>query len=158
MKYKLFAAAALLAFQVVGGSAAQSADYITNASEIVKKTDWKKMETVKVLMAERGDNLFYRPNKLVFKAGQPYKLEMLNKGKKKHYFTAPEFFKAIATRKAQSDKDGEIKAPYFLAFEMMAKGGRLDLYFVPVKKGEYVVNCTIDDHAERGMKGTIVVE
>lgn len=136
----------------------KAADYIENADEIVKAADWKAMETVQVVMAERGDNLFYKPETLTFKAGQPYKLEIMNKGKKKHYFTATDFFKSVATRKVQSNRDGEIKAPYFKAFELMAKDGQLDFYFVPVTKGTYQVLCTIDDHAERGMKGTIVVE
>lgn len=63
--------------------------------------------------------------------GQAYKLQLKNQGDKKHYFTAPEFYKAIATRKVQSNKDGEIKAPYFTALELMVNG-QLDLYFVPV--------------------------
>ncbi|WP_426415261.1 multicopper oxidase domain-containing protein [Aestuariirhabdus sp. LZHN29] len=137
---------------------ANAADYITNASEIVSNTDWDKMETVRVIMGEKGEKLFYKPQKLTFKAGQPYKLELVNKGKKKHYFTAAGFFRNIATRKVQSDKDGEIKAPYFLALEMMPKGGKLDLYFVPVTPGEYDVICTIDDHADRGMHGSITIE
>ncbi|RRJ82861.1 hypothetical protein D0544_13510 [Aestuariirhabdus litorea] len=137
---------------------AGAADYITNASEIVGKTNWETMETVRVTIGEQGDKLFYKPSDLRFKAGQPYKLELVNKGKKKHYFTAESFFRNIATRKVQSDKDGEIKAPYFLALEVMPKGGKLDLYFVPVTPGEYQVICTIDDHVDRGMHGTLTIE
>jgi uncharacterized cupredoxin-like copper-binding protein len=127
---------------------------VRNPGEIVKKADWKTMETVRVTMGE----MFYEPDELVFKAGQPYKLELVNVGKKKHYFTARHFYKAIATRKVQSNKDGEIKAPYFLALEIMADGGQLDLYFVPVKKGTYPVYCTIDTHREEGSEGTITIE
>jgi uncharacterized cupredoxin-like copper-binding protein len=131
-----------------------AADYITNSKEIVKKTDWKKMETVTVIMEEFS----YEPDEFVFEVGKPYKLEMINKGEKKHYFTAPEFFKNIATRKVMANKMGEIKAPYFLALEMLANGGQLDLYFVPVTKGTYPVYCTIDDHQEQGMEGTITIK
>lgn len=150
--------ALLLTIGIVASGSAKADEYITNYAEIVKAADWKKMETVRVIMGEQGLKLFYKPDGLVFKAGQPYKLEMVNKGKKKHYFTAAEFFKNVATRKVQSDKDGEVKAPYFKAFEMMPKGGKLDFYFVPVTKGTFEVICTIDDHAERGMRGTITVE
>lgn len=132
------------------------ADYITNAGEIVKAADWSKMVTVEVELDEYG----YTPENLVFKAGQPYKLVMTSVGEKKHYFTAPEFFKSIATRKVQSNKDGEIKAPYFTAFELM-KGEnepQLDLYFVAVTKGEYPVYCTVDDHRDEGMEGVIIIE
>ena len=100
---------------------------------------------------------FYRPSTLTFKKGQPYKLQITNKGRKKHYFKATKFFKSIATRKVQSE-DGEIKAPYFTALEIMPKGGQLDLYFVPKESGNFDFICTIDDHEEKGMFGTIKVE
>lgn len=112
------------------------------------------MKTVTVEMVE----MEYGPDELVFEAGQPYKLILKNNGKKKHYFTAPEFYKAIATRKVQSNKDGEIKVPYLNALEMMADGGQLDLYFVPVKKGTFSVYCTIDDHRSEGMEGSITIK
>lgn len=128
-----------------------AADYVTNADQIVKETDWDKMQTVTVDLDEHS----YTPEDLVFEAGQPYKLELKNLGEKKHYFTAPAFYKSIATRKAQT-RDGEIKAPYFKAIEVLVEG-QVDLYFVPVTKGEYPVYCTIDDHREEGMEGTITV-
>ena len=112
-------------------------DYITNASEIVSAADWDTMETITVNMSEYE----YSFDDLVLKANHPYKLELINDGEKKHYFTAPEFYKSIATRKIQSNKDGEIKAPYFHAVELMV-GGQLDLYFVPVTTGTYDVFCT----------------
>jgi uncharacterized cupredoxin-like copper-binding protein len=152
-KLTLIPLATLVLAAAVGGAQA-AVDYIENASEIVKATDWKQMKTITVSMSEFN----YEPEVLRFKAGQPYKLELKNGGEKKHYFTAPGFFKAIATRKVQSNADGEVKAPYFLALEMMADGGQLDLYFVPVTKGEYPVYCTIDDHKDEGMHGTIVIE
>ncbi len=127
-------------------------DYVENADEIVKATDWDKMKTITVDF----DEYSYEPDELVFEVGQPYKLVLKNHGKKKHYFTATDFYKAIATRKVQSDRDGEIKAPYFTAIELMV-GGQLDLYFVPVKAGEYPVFCTIKDHREEGMEGLLII-
>lgn len=132
--------------------AAFAADYVTNADEVVKAADWEKMETITVEL----DEFFYEPETLQFKAGQPYKLVLKNSGEKKHYFTAPEFFKSMAMRKVQSNKDGEIKAPYLTAIELMV-GGQLDLYFVPVTTGDYPVYCTIDDHREQGMEGTLAI-
>ena len=128
-------------------------DYITNACEIVKAADWENMETVTV----NFDEYSYGTDDFVFRAGKAYKLVLKNLGKKKHYFTAPEFYKAIATRKVQSNKDGEIKAPYFTALELMVDG-QLDLYFVPVTKGEYPVYCTIDDHQDEGMEGSLIIQ
>ena len=138
---------------IIPVSAFSAPDYIVNAKEIVKKADWKTMKTVVIEIDEHS----YDPENISFKVGQPYKIELKNIGEKKHYFTAPKFYKAIATRKVQSNKDGEIKAPYFLALEMMADGGQLDVYFVPVTPGTYPVYCTIDDHQEKGMKGVLTI-
>ncbi|MCB1889260.1 MAG: cupredoxin domain-containing protein [Rhodocyclaceae bacterium] len=129
-------------------------DYITDADRIVKEADWNAMETVTVVFEEHH----YTPENLTFKAGVAYKLELINEGEKHHYFTAPEFFRSIATRKAMVNGQAEIKAPYFKAVEVLKEGGQLDLYFVPVTKGTFPVFCTIDDHREKGMEGSIVVE
>lgn len=140
----------LFAFVAVN---AVAADYVTNAGEIVSATNWDNMETIRVELDEHS----YSFENLELKADQPYKLELVNVGEKKHYFTAPEFYKAIATRKVQSNKDGEIKAPYFTAIELMV-GGQLDLYFVPVTKGEYEVYCTIKGHRDDGMESLITIK
>ena len=129
-------------------------DYIRNASSIVGEADWGKQRTVTVDLGE----YHYSPETLRLQAGTPYKLELVNRGGMKHYFTAPGFFRAIATRKVQSNHDGEIKAPYFTALELMPNGGQLDLYFVPVRTGSYRVECTLPGHAEQGMVGTLVIE
>ena len=127
-------------------------DYVRDAPARVKAADWSKMETVEVVLKEFS----YSPPALEFHAGLPYKLRMVNKGKKKHYFTAGRFFKAIASRKVQSNTDGEIKAPYFTAIEVLP-GGTLDLYFIPVREGAYDLLCTIPGHADAGMTGTITI-
>lgn len=124
-----------------------------DAPTIVKAADWTQTETIELVLDEFG----YEPNELRLKAGRPYKLVMRNQGDKDHYYTAPEFYRAIATRKAMVNRQAEVKAPYFEAIEVL-KSGQLDLYFVPVSKGTYRVRCTIDDHLEQGMEGTIVIE
>ena len=151
--------ATLLLFTVVAGQFFVSPsfageDYIKYSGELKKKTNWDEMITVTVGLKEFG----YVPEKLVFKAGFPYKLELINIGKEKHYFTAPEFYRSIASRKVQANNIGEVKAPYFLAIELLPGGGQLDLYFVPVKKGTYKVFCTRKGHRKNGMEGTIVIE
>jgi len=145
-RFTLALCALLLSFS------AFAADYITNADEVVNAADWEKMETITVELSEFD----YEPMSMEFKAGQAYKLVLRNSGEKKHYFTAPEFYKSIAMRKVQSNKDGEIKAPYFTAIELMV-GGQLDLYFVPVTTGDYQVYCTIDDHRDQGMEGKLAI-
>ncbi len=128
-------------------------DYVTDAAEIVKQADWDKMQTITIEMEEHS----YHPRDLKLKVGQPYRLVLKNIGEKEHYYTAPEFFRSIATRKAQVDKVAEFKAPYFTAIEVYKKS-QAELFFVPVKRGTYPVICTIDDHREKGMEGKLIVE
>ena len=135
------------------GTVHAAESYITNASEIVKAADWNTMKTVTVDIGESE----YTPDALEFKVGQPYKLVLKNDSDKKHYFTAPEFFRFIATRKVQANGMGEIKVPYLLALEILPNGGQLDLYFVPVTKSKVAVYCTIDKHRDEGMEGTIII-
>ncbi len=130
-----------------------SVDYIADAPARVRAADWGTMQTVTVAMQEFA----YQPSELRFTAGVPYKLQIRNTGMMKHYFTAEDFFKAIATRKLQSNSDGEIKAPYFSAIEVFPDRS-LDLYFIPVTKGTYGLHCTIEGHELHGMSGTIVIE
>jgi uncharacterized cupredoxin-like copper-binding protein len=150
MKKTLTALAAALA--ITGAGLASAADYVTDYKAIVKAADWKTMKTLTVELDE-----FSYDGDLNLTAGQPYKIELKNVGEKKHYFTAPEFFKNIATRKAQVNGQAEIKADYFTALEILP-GGQLDIYFVAHNKGEYPVYCTIDDHRDEGMDETITIK
>lgn len=144
--------AVLIAGLILAPVSAMAADYVTNAAEIVKAADWKQMQTVTVELKETS----YTPEKLTFKANQPYKLVIKNTGEKPHYYTAPQFFKSIATRKVQT-AEAEVKAPYLDAIEVNPKG-TAELFFVPVKAGTYEVFCTIEDHRDKGMDGSLVVE
>jgi len=127
--------------------------HVHDAAERVKAADWSKMESVTVTMTDYAFN----PASVVFRQGVPYKLVIENRGSQKHYFTAESFFRAIATRKLQSNSDGEVKAPYFSAIEVYP-GRSLDLYFVAVKAGSYPLVCTIEGHETLGMKGEIRIE
>lgn len=151
MKKTLIALAGVLAVSVA--ATASAADYVKNYKEIVKGADWKAMKTITVNMTE----FEYEVDDLELISGQAYKLELKNTGEKKHYFTAPEFFLNVATRKAQVNGQAEIKADYFTALEVLP-GGQLDLYIVAHNKGEYPLYCTIDDHRDQGMEETIVVK
>jgi uncharacterized cupredoxin-like copper-binding protein len=139
-----------LIFFIVAGYVA--ADYIKDANERVKAANWSKMETININL----DEYKFTPSVLTFKIDIPYKLHITNVGSQKHYFTSEGFFKAIATRKIQSS-DGEIKAPYFNAIEVFP-GRSLDLYFIPVKRGNYVLICTIKGHSDAGMVGDIQIQ
>ncbi len=125
--------------------------YVENAAEFVSAADWDSMQTVTIEM----DEFSFTPQALMFKVGQPYKLEIVNVGATKHYFTAEKFYRSVAFRKAQTS-EGEFKAPYFKAIEVFP-GDQVDLYFVPVIAGTYHSICTITGHAESGMDGHITI-
>ena len=153
---KSFLALAVTAAFVSASPLALAADYIVDGPAIVKAANWEAMETVTVEL----EDFSYSPQDLKLKAGQPYKLVIKNTGEKDHYYTAGEFFKNVAWRKVQTPKPngGEIKAPYFTAVEAYKGGGTVELFFIPVTKGTYEVHCTIDDHKDKGMHGSITIE
>ena len=124
---------------------------VANASDFVSAADWDSMQTVRVEM----DEFTFTPETLTFEVGKPYKLEIVNIGTVKHYFTAEEFYQSVAFRKAQ-DSSGEIKAPYFKAIEIFP-GEQADLYLIPTKAGTYESICTIAGHQEAGMVTKLVV-
>jgi len=142
-----------------GDDAPPQSPFIT-ASDWVGGVDWDSRTVVNVTMVESGNQLSYSPSNLTFEAGKPYVLRITNPAGNagKHYFSpdqAKDFFQSIATRKVQT-VDGEYKAPYFRAVELLI-GGTLEIYFIPVIAGEYDFLCTITGHADAGMTGKITV-
>lgn len=116
--------------------------------------DWSRTESLTIQMLDYG----YRPRELRMKAGQPYRLTVVNTGAVSHYFVAPEFFEAVATRKAEVPNVAEFKAPVFTSFEVYPRGGTLDFYFVPLVKGRYRAHCHIKDHLPLKIEADLVVE
>lgn len=151
VKRHLVAAAATFAFT------APALAQLPNADDIVRKAAWEDMEIVTVELLDHH----FVPKDLKLKAGVPYRIIIKNTGEQDHVYTAAEFFKeAVAWRKMQVPRPGggEIKAPYFTSVQAYKKGGQVELFIVPVRKGTYEVVCTISDHMEKGMTGTITVE
>lgn len=126
--------------------------YVKDASEKVKVADWSKMQTITVSLTEYK----FTPSELSFKKNIPYRLILKNEGKEKHYFVSESFFRSIALRKVQTT-DGEVKAPYITAVEVYPEKS-IEIYFVPDKAGTYDLICTIEGHAEKGMKGKIEIK
>lgn len=149
-------AALLTAMLALAAGVQAGDDYIVDAAARVKAADWSPaaMATLTVELDEHS----FSPSELRFTAGKAYKLQLKNVGKKDHYFTAEKFFRSVAWRKAMVNGQAEVKAPYFTAFEPLKNGGQVDLYFVPVNKGSYEVICTIEDHKDQGMRGTLTIE
>ncbi|RLD26728.1 MAG: hypothetical protein DRI75_11120 [Bacteroidetes bacterium] len=130
----------------------------TTSSDWVSFVNWDNAIIVEITAEEHGGGLYdYTHENIEFIAGQPYilKLKMEPGNQEKHYFHAPEFFKAIATRKVQTT-NAEYKAPYFDDIELVING-EAELFFVPVLAGTYDLICTIPGHEDGGMEMTIEI-
>jgi len=125
--------------------------YLENAVEFVDAADWDAATKMKVDLGE----MFFKPKDLSLQAGKPYVLTLVNTGKVKHEFTAGEFFRSAAVRKAQS-ASSEVKVPFFTEIEVLA-GKTVELFVIPVMPGSFELLCEIKGHREAGMEGTITV-
>lgn len=147
-----FAACALVALGGCAGLAGGRSP--AQNDKIVADTDWAAMRDVHLVIKDYG----YHPREIRFKAGVPYKLVIENQGVNNHYFVAPEFFRAVAPRKAEVPRYAEFKADQYRSFELFAAGGWLEFWFVPVDRGTYRAHCHLGGHAEMGVEGIIVIE
>lgn len=146
-----FAGVRLTGLRLVAAQDAPDEEYLANAPDFVDAADWDTKQSVSIELNEFS----FTPAALTFEAGTPYVLTIRNTGKEKHYFTAHEFYRAIATRKAETP-ESEIKAPFFTAIEIFP-GKEAELLFIPVTPGDYEFICEIEGHADAGMRGTITV-
>lgn len=127
------------------------AQYVSNSGEFVEAADWDAAQTVTIDLSEYA----FTPREITLEAGRPYILELLNKGEVKHEFTAGDFFRTVATRKAETP-ESEVKVQYFTEIEVFA-GKSVELYLIPLIPGTYDLVCEIEGHFEAGMFGTITV-
>ncbi|MBI4543700.1 MAG: hypothetical protein HY703_00715 [Gemmatimonadetes bacterium] len=97
------------------------------------------------------------PKDLALRQGVGYRLRLESPAANasKHYWTAAQFFKTAVWRKAE-DTQAEIKAPYLKEVELMVGGSAL-LFVVPTQAGTFETRCTLPDHAQKGMVGSITV-
>jgi uncharacterized cupredoxin-like copper-binding protein len=125
--------------------------YVVNAADFVEAANWDTAKTVSIDMSEFA----FTPKDITLEAGQPYILEVANTGTVKHEFTAGDFFRTVATRKAET-AESEVKVPFFTEIEVFA-GKKAELFLIPLVPGTYDLLCEIEGHYEAGMFGTITV-
>ncbi|MCM2327676.1 MAG: multicopper oxidase domain-containing protein, partial [Lysobacter sp.] len=123
-------------------------------AQVVAAVDWSRVEHVKIELRDSG----VLPQEVRFRAGQPYRLTLLNAGVNNHYFNAPEFYRSIAVLKAEVPRYAEIKAARITTLEVFAAGGTVDLWFVPLEKGRFVAHCHLGNHRDMGVEARVVVE
>lgn len=127
------------------------AGYVEDMAAQVAAADWSKAETITATLSE----FEFAPATLSFRQGVPYRLRMENRGDATHFFASEGFFKAIASQRLKTPQ-GEIDMPYLRSIAV-APGVEKELFFVPVKKGEYDLECTAPLHSLFGMVGRIRV-
>ena len=130
---------------------APAEQYVVNSAEFVKAADWDAAEKLTIKLGE----MYFGPQDFTLEAGKPYILTLENVGAVKHEFTAGEFFRTVATRKAETAQS-EVKVPFFTEIEVFA-GESVDIYLIPLIAGTYELVCEIEGHFEAGMFGTITV-
>ena len=107
--------------------------------------DWA---TAAVVTVQLVDDQF-KPDKLSFRNGVPYRLRLQNRGKETHEFTAPEFIKTLELGNPQVLESSGQEV-------LVAPGQDKEFLFVPRKPGRYQLDCA--DHDWDGMVGEITVE
>lgn len=84
-----------------------------------------------------GNEFAFQPETFTIEKGLPVRITFKNTGKYPHNFTLPDLNVATWT---------------------VAPGEQASVQFTPTKAGLFPYSCTIDSHADKGMKGTLTVK
>jgi uncharacterized cupredoxin-like copper-binding protein len=114
------------------------------------EVDWTHAQPYDIILTE----FHFAPSRIVLQHGQPYVLRLENKGRFRHTFTAPEFFRALAFRPGET----AAKAEQLGGSLSVGAGEVAEIDFVPLQAGTYALECTKPFHSLFGMTGDIVVE
>jgi uncharacterized cupredoxin-like copper-binding protein len=113
------------------------------------EVDWTRAQAYDVILTE----FHFAPPRIVLRHGEPYALRLENKGRFRHTFTAPEFFRAVAFRPGGAAPEAEQSGGL-----SVAAGEVEEVAFVPLQAGTYSLECSKPLHGLFGMTGEIVVQ
>jgi uncharacterized cupredoxin-like copper-binding protein len=114
------------------------------------EVDWTRARHYDVIL----DEFHFAPSRIVLRNGEPYALRLDNRGRFRHTFTAPEFFRAVAFRPGAAATEAEQSGGSL----SIAAGEVVEIEFVPLQAGIYALECTRPLHGLFGMTGDILVE
>ena len=114
------------------------------------EVDWTHAQHYDVMLSE----FHFAPSRIILQRGQPYALRLENKGRFRHTFTAPEFFRSVAFRGAGDATETERSEGSF----SLAAGDVKEIDVLPLQAGTYPLECTKPLHGLFGMTGDIVVQ
>ena len=121
------------------------------AHDIVETADWDQARRLELVLNE----YYYEPEELVLQLNQPYKMTVRNAGEVRHDIAGEEFFSSIVIASIRSR--GLRMRAYHVENLNLAAGGEVEVWFVPVKQGEFPFICTISSHLTDGMEGRLVI-
>lgn len=110
---------------------------------------------LKVLLGTKDNEFVISPKTWNLQTGKLYKVTLVNAGKVKHEWVAPEFTLTIWTRKVDV---GGVEIKGVINEIELAAGTKADWYFIPIRTGEFEMACEIEGHKEAGMFGKVVVK
>ncbi len=114
-----------------------------------EEADWTHARRFDIILSE----FQFAPSEIAFRLGEPYVLRLENKGRFRHNFTAPAFFRTVAFRPGRAASEAEHSGGSF----SLAAGEVQEIEFVPLQAGTYALECTKPLHGLFGMSGDIVV-
>lgn len=110
---------------------------------------------LKVLLGAKDNEYALRPKTWNLETGRLYKVTMINEGKIKHEWVAPEFTLSIWTRKVEV---GGVEIKGVINEIELGPGTKADWYFIPIRTGEFEMSCELEGHREAGMFGKVTVK
>jgi uncharacterized cupredoxin-like copper-binding protein len=110
------------------------------------------MQTIS--LGNEAGELIFTPNRLTFKAGSRYQLNLQNNSPTKHYFTAKDFADAIWSQKVDA---GNVEVKGAIHELELRPGSKAEWVFIPLRAGSYRLRCTVPGHTEAGMVGTLEI-
>lgn len=110
---------------------------------------------LKVILGAKDNEYAIKPKTWNLQTGKLYKVTLVNEGKIKHEWVAPEFTLTIWTRKVEV---GAVEIKGVINEIELGPGTKAEWYFVPIRTGEFEMACEIEGHKEAGMFGKVIVK
>lgn len=115
------------------------------------EADWSKAQE---FVVELGDH-HYSPSELSFAVGHPVVLRLKNVGNTSHDMIGGSFFRAIMLKMARG-RSGHVVATGVHSIYIRPKQ-EMELWFLPIQRGEFSFFCSIPGHQEAGMEGVVTI-
>lgn len=133
----------------VGSAAVWTLDTDTTRQVLVASTS-EEAVALHLQLGTKGGDLKIIPSALNLWTGKPYNLVITNQSNVAHVLAMPEFAATV-------EHSSSPAFPYKPAEIDVAVGETVEWYFTPAKAGVYKMGCALQDHADAGMHGWIVV-